>query len=54
VPIYAPGVTLGISRKRKEGLGRIVDNRPVKSTWLLEPRERACPSTAARTEGKFY
>ena len=27
MPIYAPGVTPGISRKRKEGPGRIVDNR---------------------------
>ena len=36
MPIYAPGVTLGISRKRKEEPGRIVDNRlnrPVKWTW---------------------
>src|ERR1700682_5443493 len=36
VPINAPGVTLGISRKRKEETGRIVDNRlnrPVKWTW---------------------
>jgi len=36
VPIYAPGVTLGISRKMKEEPGRIVDNRlnrPVKWTW---------------------
>jgi hypothetical protein len=28
VPIYVPGVTLGISRKRKEELGKIVDSRP--------------------------
>jgi hypothetical protein len=38
VPIFAPGVTLGISRKSKEEMGRIVDNRPVKWTWHLEPR----------------
>jgi tetratricopeptide (TPR) repeat protein len=36
VPIYALGVTLGISRKMKEEPGRIGDNRlnrPVKWTW---------------------
>jgi hypothetical protein len=35
VPIYAPGVTVGISRKMKEKPERIVDNRlnrPVKWT----------------------
>jgi len=36
VPIYALGVTLGISRKRKEEPGRIGDNRlnrPAKLPW---------------------
>jgi hypothetical protein len=35
VPIYAPGVTLGISRKMQKEPGRIVNNRlnrPVKGT----------------------
>jgi hypothetical protein len=35
VPIYAPGVTLGISRKMQKEPGRIVgnrSNRPVKGT----------------------
>ena len=38
VLIYARGVTVGISRKMKEDLGRIVDNRlnrPVK--WTKSP-----------------
>jgi hypothetical protein len=36
VPIYAPGVALGTSRKMKEEPRGIVDsrlNRPVKWTW---------------------
>src|SRR5580693_7904085 len=36
VPTYAPGVTLGTSRKMKQERGRIVDNRlnrAVKWTW---------------------
>src|ERR1700688_622058 len=36
VPIYAPGVALGILRKMKEEPGRLVDsrlNRPLKQAW---------------------
>jgi hypothetical protein len=33
VPIYAPGVTLGISRKMQKEPGRIVDNRVNRPLW---------------------
>ena len=59
VPIYAPGVTPGISRKRKEEAGGIGDNRlinrPVKLTWsrlllanILNHTPKSC-----RREGLF-
>jgi hypothetical protein len=41
VPIYAPGVTLGISRKMKQELERTVDNhlnRPMKWTRCRDNR----------------
>src|ERR1700738_4470574 len=50
VPIYAPGVTVGILRKMKEEPGRILDNglkRPVKATKF--PIRGRLPSTGRTT-----